>query len=295
MTHLTDDPLRAALEPFATLADRYDPPEGDDAAACWYPDAPTLGDLRRARAALAAAPQPAPAPAGERAAMIEVIVQADDAYDRVQGGSWAGVIADALLAAAWTRGGDAAGQLAALTAAVNAERDALIKYDRTPSDRGGSAGPKGRAYSRWLNCRADVVAALARPSAQGTEGEPHAEDKTVPGGLRSGVDCDSGVVGSRSDLIAQARALLAINATGSAVPKVPNLAVIIIERLVAALARPSAPETQQGLTREQVGHMLDAKRKAEALDELAALGQQCDKAAPETLAWAVDGGKNESL
>ena len=51
-----------------------------------------------ARAALAAAPQPAPAPADERAAMIEVIVQADDAYDRVQGGTWAGAIADALLA-----------------------------------------------------------------------------------------------------------------------------------------------------------------------------------------------------
>lgn len=57
-----------------------------------------------ARAALAAAPQPAPAPAAERAAMIEVIVQTDDAYDRVQGGSWAGAIADALLAAGWTRG-----------------------------------------------------------------------------------------------------------------------------------------------------------------------------------------------
>ena len=51
-----------------------------------------------ARAALAAAPQPAPVPADERAAMIEVIVQADDAYDRVQGGTWAGAIADALLA-----------------------------------------------------------------------------------------------------------------------------------------------------------------------------------------------------
>ena len=68
-----------------------------------------------ARAALAAAPQPAPAPADERAAMIEVIVQADDAYDRVQGGTWAGAIADALLAAGYRKAD-----------ALLAERDALI-------------------------------------------------------------------------------------------------------------------------------------------------------------------------
>ena len=68
-----------------------------------------------ARAALAAAPQPAPAPADERAAMIEAIVQADDAYDRVQGGSWAGAIADALLAAGYRKAD-----------ALLAERDALI-------------------------------------------------------------------------------------------------------------------------------------------------------------------------
>ena len=70
----------------------------------------------RARAALAAAPQPAPAPAAdERDAMIEVIVQADDAYDRVQGGTWAGAIADALLAAGYRKAD-----------ALLAERDALI-------------------------------------------------------------------------------------------------------------------------------------------------------------------------
>ena len=69
-----------------------------------------------ARAALAAAPQPATAPAAdERAAMIEVIVQADDAYDRVQGGTWAGAIADALLAAGYRKAD-----------ALLAERDALI-------------------------------------------------------------------------------------------------------------------------------------------------------------------------
>lgn len=47
------------------------------------------------RAALAAAPQPAPM---DREALVEVIVDADDRYDRVQGGSWSGAIADALLA-----------------------------------------------------------------------------------------------------------------------------------------------------------------------------------------------------
>ena len=68
-----------------------------------------------AHAALAAAPQPAPEPADERAEMIEVIVQADDAYDRVQGGTWAGAIADALLAAGYRKAD-----------ALLAERDALI-------------------------------------------------------------------------------------------------------------------------------------------------------------------------
>ena len=63
----------------------------------------------------AAAPQPAPAPADERDAMIEVIVQADDAYDRVQGGTWAGAIADALLAAGYRKADS-----------LLAERDALI-------------------------------------------------------------------------------------------------------------------------------------------------------------------------
>jgi hypothetical protein len=43
-----------ALEPFARLADCYDPPEGDDDHSCWDQAAqPTLGDLRRARAELA--------------------------------------------------------------------------------------------------------------------------------------------------------------------------------------------------------------------------------------------------
>ena len=52
-----------------------------------------------------------------------------------------------------------------------------------------------------------------------------------------------GAEAGRQDLISQARALLSINASGSAVPRVPGLAVEIIERLIAALARPSAPET----------------------------------------------------
>jgi hypothetical protein len=49
--------LREALEPFAALADRYDPPEGDDTHAAWDQTAlPTLGDFRRARAALKGKP-----------------------------------------------------------------------------------------------------------------------------------------------------------------------------------------------------------------------------------------------
>ena len=96
MTHPTDDPLREALAFYTDDANwRQNGPLDPNSAN--FTGGP-------ARAALAAAPQPAPAPADERAAMIEVIVQTDDAYDRVQGGSWAGAIADALLAAGWTRG-----------------------------------------------------------------------------------------------------------------------------------------------------------------------------------------------
>ena len=52
--------LLAALEPFAELADRYDPHQNDDHHPCWGTgrgDRPTLGDLRRARAALASEPR----------------------------------------------------------------------------------------------------------------------------------------------------------------------------------------------------------------------------------------------
>lgn len=45
--------LRTALAPFARLADAYDPPEHDDHERCWGRCVPTLGDLRKARAALA--------------------------------------------------------------------------------------------------------------------------------------------------------------------------------------------------------------------------------------------------
>lgn len=45
--------LEDALEPFADLASRYDPDDGDDDDRCWQVEAsPRLGDLRRARAAL---------------------------------------------------------------------------------------------------------------------------------------------------------------------------------------------------------------------------------------------------
>ena len=83
-------------------------------------------------AALAAAPQPAPAPADERAAMIEVIVQADDAYDRVQGGTWAGAIADALLAAGYRKADGLADERETLAwAMVGGDgRMVGINYDR---------------------------------------------------------------------------------------------------------------------------------------------------------------------
>jgi uncharacterized protein involved in exopolysaccharide biosynthesis len=45
--------LRVALEPFASLAYRYDPVEADDDNWLWDQSAlPTISDLRRARAAL---------------------------------------------------------------------------------------------------------------------------------------------------------------------------------------------------------------------------------------------------
>ena len=114
MTRPTDDPLRKALERIDQLArlvahDLQGRVEAGKVAA-------VLQCANVARATLAASPQPAPAPADdERAEMIEVIVQADDAYDRVQGGTWAGAIADALLAAGYRKAD-----------ALLAERDELI-------------------------------------------------------------------------------------------------------------------------------------------------------------------------
>lgn len=43
--------LREALHPFAALAAAYDPDEGDDNQKIWWRQ-PTIGDVRRARAAL---------------------------------------------------------------------------------------------------------------------------------------------------------------------------------------------------------------------------------------------------
>lgn len=52
------DRLRVALAPFASLAQAYDPPEGDDDQYFWVVElSPTLGDLRRARAALSSKPE----------------------------------------------------------------------------------------------------------------------------------------------------------------------------------------------------------------------------------------------
>ena len=44
--------LREALEPFAQHANDYEPPEGDDKQRIWGDWLPTIGDLRKARAAL---------------------------------------------------------------------------------------------------------------------------------------------------------------------------------------------------------------------------------------------------
>ena len=102
MTHPTDDPMReeTGMEHIAR-----DIREGR------FPERSP-----RQQVPVAAAQQPALAPAAdERDAMIEVIVQADDAYDRVQGGTWAGAIADAMLAAGYRKAD-----------ALLAERDALI-------------------------------------------------------------------------------------------------------------------------------------------------------------------------
>lgn len=45
--------LEAVLQPFAAVAEGYDPPENDDHLHIWCDeDKPTLGQLRRARAAL---------------------------------------------------------------------------------------------------------------------------------------------------------------------------------------------------------------------------------------------------
>lgn len=110
MTHPAPDPLREARSRVSSLLRMAGYPNAADYVSSDY----MLSEMRRV--ALAAAPQPATAPAAdERAAMIEVIVQADDAYDRVQGGTWAGAIADALLAAGYRKAD-----------ALLAERDALI-------------------------------------------------------------------------------------------------------------------------------------------------------------------------
>ena len=58
----------------------------------------------------------------------------------------------AALLAAWDRE-------AKLREAVQAEIAARNVYEDLPTDRGGSYGPKGRAYAKWLDARADVMVA----------------------------------------------------------------------------------------------------------------------------------------
>lgn len=98
MTRPTDDPLRKALAFYTDDANwRQNGPLDPNSAN--FTGGP-------ARAALAAAPQPAPAPAptlDERSAMLAVIHKVLDGSLRPTD------IADTILAAGWTRGGDAAG------------------------------------------------------------------------------------------------------------------------------------------------------------------------------------------
>jgi chromosome segregation ATPase len=53
-----------------------------------------------------------------------------------------------------------------LDAAVRAEIDARQAYENMPADRGGPHGPKGRAMARWLDARADVIAALQQEGGE---------------------------------------------------------------------------------------------------------------------------------
>lgn len=100
MTHPTDDLLRDAAQVIIRLWSISS--AGRDLSWRQHMESAVEG----LRAALAAAPQPAPAPADERAAMIEVV---EEHVFNALGETSAEDIADALLAAGWTRGGDAAG------------------------------------------------------------------------------------------------------------------------------------------------------------------------------------------
>ena len=105
-----------------------------------------------------------------------------------------------------------------------------------------TGSPEFASASEWAEEARAALAAAPQPAQN--EGGAHAEDTSVPGGLRPLMGDGSGVVGDRRVLIEQARALLAINASGNAVPRMPNLAVSIIERLVAALAAAPQPATE---------------------------------------------------
>lgn len=51
--------------------------------------------------------------------------------------------------------------------AVRAEFDAAAIYENTPTDRGGKSGPKGRAYAKWLDARAELLAMIAHEASNG--------------------------------------------------------------------------------------------------------------------------------
>ena len=162
-----------------------------------------LEGYREARAALATAPQPAPeplggcglpcgfdcngacfdpapAPADERAAMIEVIETAVDDTALVDGEPWgADAVADALLAAGWTRGGAEAGMREARNEALREAAAAVSlnawKHEGNDAysqglDR-GSRDQNKRDYEAvldLLNTPSASAAALASPSVPET-------------------------------------------------------------------------------------------------------------------------------
>ena len=105
-------------------------------------------------------------------------------------------------------------------------------------------------------------AAQAAPAQnEGTD----AETKTLSGGVCADLAGSDSLVGPHRALIEQANALLSINASGAAVPRIPNMAADIIKRLVSALT--AAPAPSDGLREENERLREENAIMAKALDE----------------------------